>query len=115
MKGGPGPSHSRVHPNSKDTLMLSIQSTRRFCTLALVPTLAFVVGCDGQEQVGAVHVKSALIDAQQGGSLAVTTEDHEGLAGTAIAVPPGALNAETKITVDVGPASIVDVQACHVR
>lgn len=66
-------------------------------------------GCSTEPQeVGSANVKSALIIAADGGQIVVTSEDHVGLAGTRIVIPPGALAQDTRITIRPGPESIAD-------
>ncbi|CAN0551326.1 unnamed protein product, partial [Laminaria digitata] len=59
-----------------------------------------------------VHVKSALIEATAGGSIEVTAlDDYAPFIGTKLQVPPGALAADTKITIDVYSDSLMDEEA----
>jgi hypothetical protein len=58
------------------------------------------------EIVASKYVRSQLILAAQGGTLTVTAADSATLAGTQIVIPPGALVADTVITVGPGAGSI---------
>jgi hypothetical protein len=66
--------------------------------------------------LGSMHVKSQRISALTGGTIEVTTADQQAhptpsIAGTKIEIPAGALDTDTTITVDLGPASIMPAKA----
>lgn len=84
--------------------------------LTLLPALALAAACGTQdaENLGSVHVKSALISAAAGGELAVTAQDYAPFAGVKVQFPAGALAQDTKITVDIGAASLMDEDATSV-
>ncbi len=67
-------------------------------------------GCSSEAptEVGSTHVKSATIVANDGGGLEVTASDYAPYAGARIDIPAGALAADTKMVIDLGPDSIID-------
>ncbi|MFC1610645.1 VWA domain-containing protein [Myxococcota bacterium] len=52
--------------------------------------------------VGSIYLKTAMIRADDGGTLEVTEADHPELAGTKIIIPAGSLAEDTRITMSVG-------------
>jgi len=86
----------------------------KFRTLLITPVLLSALACSTDEpaDLGSVHVKSALIEAAAGGSIEVTAlDDYAPFIGTKLQVPPGALAADTKITIDVYSNSLMDEDA----
>lgn len=80
----------------------------------MTPMLLSALACSTDEpaDLGSVHVKSALIEATAGGSIEVTaSDDYAPFIGTKLEVPPGALAADTKITIDVYSDSLMDEDA----
>jgi hypothetical protein len=67
---------------------------------------AVLAGCTGRsEMLASRYVKKQVIPASAGGTLTVSTSDSQMLAGLQIVVPPGALAADTELTVAYGTAS----------
>ncbi|MBI5548670.1 MAG: hypothetical protein HY901_32715 [Deltaproteobacteria bacterium] len=69
--------------------------------------LTSLVACNGESQVGSIHVATKEIKAGAGGTLAVTTQESAELAGTNLFVPPEALAQDTQITVGLDREPIV--------
>jgi Cys-rich repeat protein len=83
----------------------------RHLTWLPVLALASACGTEAPQQLGSVHVKSALIGAAAGGELAVSATDYAPFAGLKVQIPAGALAQDTKITVDVAAGSLMDADA----
>ena len=88
-------------------------TTLRLRPLTWLPIVALAGACGTEtpEDLGSVHVKSQLISAAAGGELSVTATDYAPFAGVKVQIPAGALAQDTKITVDVAAASIMDGDA----
>jgi len=71
----------------------------------------FGCGTGDTVQIASVHVKTQLIVAAQGGTIDVTAAEHTRLGGTRLAIPAGALAADTRITVGIIDESLVDDEA----
>lgn len=76
-------------------------------------TLALALGCSAEDpgELGSVHVKSAVISAADGGDLVVTADDYAPYAGTRLEVPANALAEDTKLTIGLGPDTLMDADA----
>src|SRR5581483_8147680 len=55
--------------------------------------------CNVQQPVGSKYAKTQNVSALQGGTVTVTGQDDNYLAGTALQIPPRSLNQDTLITV----------------
>lgn len=81
------------------------RALRAALPLALPLSLALLGACSDGMQVASVHVKSGVIG-PAGGTITITTADHGALAGTAITIPPGALDDDVLIGLGVSAAAI---------
>ncbi|MHB8875437.1 MAG: hypothetical protein ACYC8T_17265 [Myxococcaceae bacterium] len=74
--------------------------------------VVFAVGglaaCGPSETVGSRFVKSERVTASQGASIVIDARESPELAGTALKIEPGALTADTTITLDLGASTLVD-------
>lgn len=68
-------------------------------SVAAVLALCCAAACDSNQTVGSRYAKSALVRAAPGGAVTVTAEDDATLAGASVQIPPGALAADTTITI----------------
>jgi hypothetical protein len=66
---------------------------------AEIVILCCAAACSTKETVGSKYAKTQLVEALQGGTVTVTNSDDPALAGTVVKIPPGALAADTTITV----------------
>lgn len=76
-------------------------SPSRLAALALLGLLA---ACDSSQNVGSRYAKTALVAATTGGTVTVTAADDPTLAGASVQIAPGALAADTVVTVAEGAA-----------
>jgi hypothetical protein len=77
------------------------------CRRSLVVCLfAVLAGCGPTRTVGSRYVKSERVTAAQGLTLSVEAADSPELAGTRLVIPPGALAADTVITLELGSDSL---------
>lgn len=89
-------------------------NTSTLRTLLITPALVASLACATEEptNLGSVHVKSGLISAAAGGQVEVTaSDDYAPFVGAKVVVPAGALAQDTKITIDVYGASLMDEDA----
>ncbi|MHB8420885.1 MAG: hypothetical protein ACYDCL_22645 [Myxococcales bacterium] len=70
--------------------------------MALAGLCCCALACGQNKQVGTQYAASALISAQAGGSLSVTSAEDPKLAGTKVQIPPTALAHDTTITIAEG-------------
>jgi uncharacterized protein YegL len=73
--------------------------SRRFIACFALVALTVACGRSSTDAVGSVFVVSGLVSAADGGTVEVTAADAPELAGTRIAIPPGALDRDTTITI----------------
>jgi hypothetical protein len=84
-----------------------MQPTQRPFLRRLVVLSAVLVAFACGNQAGSRYVKSQNIDAASGGTLSVTATESAALAGTSLAIPAGALAADTRITLELGMDDLV--------
>ncbi|MHB8416575.1 MAG: hypothetical protein ACYDCL_00765 [Myxococcales bacterium] len=77
------------------------------------PMLAALLAACGnpKHDVASHYVKSQLIPSAQGGAITVGPADDVALAGTSIVIPPGALTADTTITIAEGASPVAPAGA----
>ena len=67
-----------------------------------------LVACGPNETDGSKLVKSERVTASKGASIVVKADENPELAGTGLVIAPGALSADTTITLDLGSVPLVD-------
>src|SRR5687768_14813570 len=89
-------------PNKGVGATMNSSRCRRLLTAALVLCCA----CTPTKDLGSRYVKAADVKASEGGTLAVTASDSAALAGAELHIAPGALAADTRITLELGDAPL---------
>jgi hypothetical protein len=64
-------------------------------------------GCSRSGDLGSRFVKSQRIVALEGGTVAVSKDESPELAGTRLVIPPGALAADTTVTLDLSTRAVI--------
>lgn len=65
------------------------------------------LGCVQTQTIASRYLKSQLISAPDGGGFTVLDTENEELAGFSLTIPPGALSADTQVTLEVGLDDLV--------
>lgn len=74
----------------------------------LAIALLALAGCSPVDHVGSKYVKSERVAASQGATITVVDSDEPALAGAALRIEPGALAADTVITLELSTAPLTD-------